>query len=73
LYKAPLTGTVFKDFSALYQHFSPEPAHPEQAFVYVDSEGIKLVSSILESDDENDVFALSVAGDGYVEMLAVQK
>jgi len=73
LYKAPLTGTVFKDFSSLYQHFNPGPVHSEQAFVYVDAQGFRLVSSILNENDENDVFALSIANDGYVEMLAIQK
>jgi hypothetical protein len=74
LYKAPLTATVFKDFSACYQHFSSQNTlNPEQPFVYVDADGIKLVTGVVDAlNSSNDgVFALSVAGDGWVEMLAM--
>jgi hypothetical protein len=74
LYKAPLTATVFKDFSACYQHFSSQHAlNPEQPFVYVDADGVKLVTGVVdEQSASNDgVFAMSVAGDGWVEMLAM--
>lgn len=75
MYKAPLTATVFKDFSSCYQHFSAQPsASPSQhqPFVYVDSAGVKLVTSVVEEQDGPDgVFALSMAHDGWVEMLAL--
>jgi len=74
LYKAPLTATVFKDFSACYQHFSSQNSkNPDQPFVYVDAEGVKLVTGVVDEQGEatDGVFALSVAGDGYVEMLAM--
>jgi hypothetical protein len=74
LYKAPLTATVFKDFSACYQHFSSQNSrNPEQPFVYVDSEGVKLVTGVVDAlgSSTDGVFALSVAGDGWVEMLAM--
>lgn len=74
LYKAPLTATVFKDFSSCYQHFSSQTAkNPEEPFVYVDSAGVKYVTGVVDENDAgNDgVFALSVAGDGWVEMLAM--
>jgi hypothetical protein len=74
LYKAPLTATVFKDFSACYQHFASQQSSTphDQPFVYVDSSGVKLVTNVVEEDANNDgIFALSVAEDGWVEMLAM--
>jgi hypothetical protein len=74
LYKAPLTATVFKDFSSCYQHFSSQNSeNPHGPFVYVDSAGVKLVTGVVdeESMSKDGVFALSMAGDGWVEMLAM--
>ncbi len=74
MYKAPLTATVFKDFSSCYQHFSSQHSRdPEQPFVYVDAQGVKLVTGVVDekSSADDGVFALSVAGDGWVEMLAM--
>jgi len=74
LYKAPLTATVFKDFSSCYSHFTSQTSlNPEQPFVYVDASGVKLVTSVVgENNTASDgVFALSMAQDGYVEMLAM--
>lgn len=74
MYKAPLTATVFKDFSSCYQHFTAHlpSSSSSQPFVYVDSSGVKLVTSVVEEKDAPDgVFALSMAHDGWVEMLAL--
>ena len=74
MYKAPLTATVFKDFSACYHHFTSRTSseHSLQPFVYVDASGVKLVTSVVEEKDGPDgVFALSMARDGWVEMLAM--
>ena len=76
LYKAPLTATVFKDFSSCYQHFSSQKSpsqHSDQPFVYVDADGVKLVTNVVDEDNaaSDGVFALSMAEDGYVEMLAM--
>jgi hypothetical protein len=76
LYKTPLTATVFKDFSACYQHFTSQKIpSPDQPFVYVDAAGVKLVTSVVDEDHKtNDgVFALSMAGDGWMEMLALHE
>lgn len=75
MYKTPLTATVFKDFSSCYQHFSSQSTStPSQPFVYVDSSGVKLVANVVEELDKDDgVFALSIAGDGWVEMLTFQE
>ncbi len=76
LYKAPLTASVFKDFSACYQHFTGQASQPsEQPFVYVDSTGVKLVTNVVgENDTSPDgVFAISMAQDGWVQMLAMDE
>lgn len=73
MYKAPLTATVFKDFSSCYQHFTSSASPSSgQPFVYVDSFGVKLVTNVVEKMSARDgVFALSMAEDGWVEMLAI--
>ena len=74
MYKAPLTATVFKDFSSCYQHFSSQQSkNPNEPFVYVDADGVKLVTGVVDENSmaSDGVFALSVAGDGFVEMLAM--
>ncbi len=73
MYKAPLTATVFKDFSSCYSHFSPSYSHSDQPFVYVDQEGVKLVTDVVseQNSSADGIFALSIAEDGWVEMLAM--
>ncbi len=73
MYKAPLTATVFKDFSSCYQHFTSQASsNHSQPFVYVDSSGVKLVTNVVDELDTPDgVFALAMAQDGWVQMLAL--
>ena len=74
LYKAPLTATVFKDFSSCYSHFSSKKSrNSDQPFVYVDNDGVKLITGVVgeENTATDGVFALSMAQDGWVEMLAI--
>ena len=74
MYKAPLTATVFKDFSSCYQHFVSQnsPSLSNQPFVYVDASGVKLVTNVVSENEAPDgVFALSMSEDGWVEMLAI--
>jgi len=76
LYKTHLTATVFKDFSSCYQHFTSQKSKsPDQPFVYVDAYGVKLVTNVVEEDgvSHDGVFALSVAQDGFVEMLSLHE
>ncbi len=76
MYKTHLTATVFKDFSSCYQHFtSQKSTHSESPFVYVDASGVKLITDVVDDQDSagEGIFALSMAQDGFVEMLALQK
>lgn len=74
MYKTHLTATVFKDFSSCYQHFTSQTAKsPDQAFVYVDASGVKLLTSVVDELNaaSDEIFAISVAQDGYVELLTM--
>ena len=75
LFKAPLTAFVVANFLSSYQSLASQnvPDAPTEPFVYVDANGVKLVTSVVDSANaEGDgVFALSVAEDGWVEMLAM--
>lgn len=75
LFKAPLTAFVVANFLSTYQSLTPAhvPDANSEPFVYVDAAGVKLVTNVVDSGnaEEDGVFALSVAGDGWVEMLAM--
>lgn len=76
LYKTHLTATVFKDFSSCYQHFTSQKAKsPDQPFVYVDADGVKLITNVVDDEfaGSDGVFALSMAQDGFVEMLTLHE
>lgn len=76
MYKTHLTATVFKDFTSCYQHFtSQKEKSPDQAFVYVDASGVKLLTSVVDdlSAMDDGIFALSLAQDGFVEMLSMHE
>lgn len=74
----PLTASVFTQFSSLYQKLPSyqhehESHDQENVLFYVDAMGIKLVTDVVPSTDEKegDIFALSVADDGFIEMLVI--
>ncbi len=75
IYKAPLTSSFVSQFINSFQSVetSKSPAE-DNPYVYVDQNQVKFVTSVV-SDSENqhktDVFAISVAGDGWVELLAI--
>jgi hypothetical protein len=75
LYKAPLTATVVASFLSTYQSLDHQnfPRQSSEPFVYVDSQGIKLVTKMVGETIAKDdgIFALSMAEDGWMEMLAL--
>jgi hypothetical protein len=76
LYKTHLTATVFKDFTSCYQHFTTQKEKsPDQAFVYVDAYGVKLLTSVVDdlNAETDGIFALSLAQDGFVELLSMHE
>ena len=73
LFKAPLTATVVEEFLSSYQSLNhARRSSSNTPFVYVDQNGVKLVTNVVnaESDNSDGIFALSVANDGWMEMLA---
>lgn len=78
MYKAPLTASVFKDFSSFYDQISsselPVSLNSNEPFVYVDATGMKVITSVVNTGQSaKGIFALSVAQDGWMEMLAIDE
>ena len=74
MYKTPLTATVFKDFSSCYQKLScPTFKNSNEAFVYVDAVGVKIVTGVVDEVHKSvdGIFAISMAQNGLVEMLSL--
>lgn len=63
---------MFTDFVESYQTYQPNQSNSQQPFVYVNTDGqVKLVTDVIDAEGENDeIFALSIAEDGFVEFLA---
>ena len=72
MFKAKLTQSLFSDFSDSYQSFSSPKKDQYAPFVYADQDGVRLLTNMVEENEEADgVFAVAVAQDGWVEMLAL--
>lgn len=73
--KSGLSKELFSEFVSNYQtcHNQHLP-QINQPFVYVNTDGsVKLVTNVVDSyGGDDDIFALSVAEDGFVEFLAFQ-
>jgi len=74
LLKSAISSSLFNEFSSTYQTYS-EDHETLTPFVYVDQEGnIKLLTNVVQDDGNMDgIFAVSVAGDGWMEFLALQE
>ena len=72
LRRSTISETLFNQFASNYQSFS-KLDDPQKPFVYVDHEGnVKLLTNVVESHvDEEGIFAVSVAQDGWIEFLAL--
>ncbi len=73
MYKSPLTANVVHGFISSYQSLKNlSSRRSTEPFVYVDSQGVKLVTNMVgASATPGGVFALSMAEDGWMEMLAL--
>lgn len=71
LLKSTLSNTLFNNFKSAYQSYSLYH-EGEPPFVYVDHTGnMKLLTSVVENGEGDDeVFAVSVAEDGWMEFLS---
>jgi hypothetical protein len=75
MFKAPLTAVVVSQFLSSYQSIDRPQSQALLPYVYVDQNQVKLLTNVVnesEKDRGQAVFALSVAGDGWVEMLAIE-
>ncbi|MAZ48802.1 MAG: hypothetical protein CME65_09570 [Halobacteriovoraceae bacterium] len=72
--KSSITQSVFSEFVSSYQTYQTSYSKHDQPFVYVNTDGaVKLVTDVVDSESESDeIFALSIAEDGFVEFLAFQ-
>lgn len=74
--KSSLSNALYQEFLDSYQtcNSQSKPHSDHKPFVYVDPEGgIKIITDVVDSfGGENEIFALSVANDGFVEFLAFQ-
>lgn len=69
-----MTSTVYQSFIDSFQTINSRKQNkPNKPFVYVDENGVKLITDVVnESDNSADgVFAVSVAEDGWMEFLAL--
>lgn len=71
--KSGLSRQLFEDFTSNYQA-CPKQSHQNSPFVFVTHDGsFKLITNVVDSlggDDE--IFALAMAEDGFMEFLAFQ-
>jgi len=65
---------MFNHFSSTYQQLTNH-GNSSQPFVYVDPNGsVKFLTNCVdESSDSDEIFAISVAEDGWMEFLALQE
>ncbi len=74
MFKNPLTSLVVSNFLSHYQSLQQSSSGNNAPYVYVDLNGVKLVTQVVSSNKfqgKDSVFALSIAGDGWMEMLAM--
>lgn len=76
--KSSLTKELYRDFVSSYQVCHQNPSNHlnhQKPYVYVNNDGsIKLITNVVNSiGGEDEIFALSIAEDGFVEFLAFQE
>lgn len=70
LFKTSTTKHLYEQFIDSYQTASQISSHAP--FVFVDQDGIRLISSVMSENENNDeVVAISVYQDGLMEILAL--
>ena len=71
--KSGHTENLFNEFVSSYQTCNYHPSLTSAPFVFVDLDGqIKLVTNVVDSlGGDDDIFALSMADDGLMELLAM--
>lgn len=73
LFKTGLSSSLYDEFLGSYQSISAQTNSNPSFFVYADEYGIKYLASVADDDgsDDGGLFATSVAGDGWIELLSM--
>lgn len=74
LLKSSLSEALFNNFTSSYQSLTGID-DKQKPYVFVDHDGsVKLLTNVIESNENEDgIFAVSVADDGHMEFLAMQR
>lgn len=73
MFKTGLSISLYREFLSSYQG-SSQNHHSSSTvpYVYADKDGIKYIASMIDQDgSEGDIFATSVAEDGWIEYLSL--
>ena len=69
--KSGISSTLFNDFVSSYQSYQSAVKNSHSPFVFVGEQGeVKLVTDIVDNNEDDEIFAVSVAEDGWMEFLA---
>ena len=73
LLKSRLSSSLFQNFVSSYQSLSPE--NNQNSFVFVSPDGsVKYLTNLMNDfEGKESFFALSIAGDGWMEFLTLQE
>jgi hypothetical protein len=71
LLKSGISSTLFNDFVSSYQSYKSLKQTSQSPFVFVGEQGeVKLVTDFVNNEEDEEIFAVSVAEDGWMEFLA---
>jgi hypothetical protein len=71
LLKSGITTALYDEFVSTYQSYHHNQQTTEKPFVYVGDDGmVKYVTNVVDIEDDGEIFAVSVAEDGWMEFLA---
>jgi hypothetical protein len=71
LLKSGISSSLYDEFVSSYQSLHPNHSESEKPFVYVGEQGeMKLVTEFVDDVSDGEIFAISVAEDGWMEFLA---
>ena len=72
MYKSGLTRALYNHFRTTYQSFHSTENSLLEAYVYVDSDGVKLLTDVdFAEGPESNIFALSTTQEGIIEALSL--
>ena len=73
LFKSGLTRELYKEFIGNFQLNRSELKSPPFVYVDLDLKEVRLLTSLMKSSDDSDeVYAVSIGGEGAVEVLSTE-